>query len=78
MRFLAEKGEGVHYIVAAAPDYHGRIAEQTQRGITLPLSGSYGGVAITYLSTDRTLGVILEVFSGTPGTDPEPDAPESP
>jgi hypothetical protein len=27
-----------------------------------------------YLPTDRDLGVIIEIFSGTPGVEQEPDA----
>ena len=75
-RFLAEKGEGVHHIAVATPDFAGTVAEQTRRGVTLPLSGSFGGVEVAYLPTDRDLGVLLEVFSAMPGADTEPDAPE--
>ena len=71
-RFLAERGEGVHHIAVTTPDYHGTVAEHVQRGVTLPLSGSFAGVEVAYLPTDRTLGVLLEVFSGMPGDD-EPD-----
>jgi methylmalonyl-CoA/ethylmalonyl-CoA epimerase len=75
-RFLAEKGEGVHHIAVTTPDFHGTVAEHTRRGVTLPLSGSFGGVEVAYLPTDRDLGVILEVFSSMPGDDSKPDAPE--
>ncbi len=68
-RFLAEKGEGVHHIAVATPNFHDVIAEQTQRGITLPLSGSFTGVDVAYLPTDHDLGVILEIFSGFPDAD---------
>jgi len=76
-RFLSEKGEGVHHIAVATPDFYGTIAEQTRRGITLPLRGSAGGVDVAYLPTDRDLGVILEVFRGMPGATDNPDAPET-
>ena len=72
-RFLAEKGEGVHHIAVATPNFHGVIAEQTERGITFPLSGSFTGIDVAYLPTDRDLGVILEIFSGFPGADSESD-----
>ena len=72
-RFLAEKGEGVHHIAVTTPDFHEVVGEHVQRGITLPLSGSFAGVDVAYLPTDRDLGVILEVFSGMPGDD-EPDS----
>jgi methylmalonyl-CoA/ethylmalonyl-CoA epimerase len=76
-RFLAEKGEGVHHIAVVTPDYYGTVAEQTRRGVTLPLSGSFGGVDVAYLPTDRDLGVILEVFSGLPGDNNDSDTSES-
>jgi hypothetical protein len=31
---------------------------------TLPLTVSYMGIDVSYLSTDKTLGVTLEVFKG--------------
>ena len=42
-RFLAEKGEGVHHIAVATPNFDDAVAEQIQRGNTLPLSGTFGG-----------------------------------
>jgi methylmalonyl-CoA/ethylmalonyl-CoA epimerase len=73
-RFLAEKGEGVHHIAVATSNFDDVVAEQVQRGKTLPLSGTFAGVNVAYLPTDRDLGVILEVFSGMPGADHEADA----
>jgi hypothetical protein len=73
-RFLAEKGEGVHHIALATPNFDDAVAEQIQRGNTLPLSGTFSGVKVAYLPTDRDLGVITEIFSGTPGAEQEPDA----
>jgi hypothetical protein len=29
---------------------------------------------VAYLATERDLGVIIEIFSGTPGADLKPDA----
>jgi methylmalonyl-CoA/ethylmalonyl-CoA epimerase len=65
-RFLAEKGEGVHHIAVATPNYHEVVAEQIRLGKTLPLSGSFTGIDVSYLPTDRDLGVLLEIFSGFP------------
>ncbi len=76
-RFLAEKGEGVHHIALATPSFDDVVAEQIQRGNTLPLSGSFSGVKIAYLPTERDLGVIVEIFSGTPGAEQEPNAPRA-
>jgi len=71
-RFLAEKGEGVHHIALATPNFDGAV--QIHRGKTLPLSGSFSGIDFAYLPTDRDLGVFIEIFSGMPGDDREPDA----
>ena len=68
-RFLAEKGEGVHHIAVATPNFYEVVAEHTKGGAVLPLSGSFMGIDVAYLPTDRTLGVILEVFSGVPSTE---------
>ncbi len=76
-RFLAEKGEGVHHIAVATPNFDDVVAEQIQRGNTLPLSGTFSGVKIAYLPTARDLGVILEIFSGMPGAEHESDATEN-
>ena len=73
-RFLAEKGEGVHHIALATPNFDDVVAEQIQRGNTLPLSGSFGDINFAYLPTNRDLGVILETFSGMPDADQVPDA----
>ncbi len=66
-RFLAEKGEGLHHIAVATPNFAEVVADHTADGTTLPLSGSFAGVDVAYLPTGDTLGVILEVFSGMPG-----------
>jgi hypothetical protein len=75
-RFLAEKGEGVHHIAVTTPHFEDAVAEQTRRGRTLPLSGSFSGIEVAYLPTDRDLGVLLEVFSGFPDDENEADASE--
>jgi methylmalonyl-CoA/ethylmalonyl-CoA epimerase len=64
-RFLAEHGPGVH---------HGTLAELGERGHEVLLGGTYNGVTFSYLSTDRDLGVVTEIFDGAPGRDQEPDA----
>jgi len=73
-RFLAEKGEGVHHIAVHTSNFEEVIAEHTQDGTILPLSGSLAGIEVAYLPTNETLGVMLEVFSGVPGEalDPKP------
>jgi methylmalonyl-CoA/ethylmalonyl-CoA epimerase len=72
-RFLAEKGEGVHHIAVATPSFDDAIAAAERRGKKLALSGEFSGVKVAYLPTDRELGTILEVFSGTPPVEQKRD-----
>jgi methylmalonyl-CoA/ethylmalonyl-CoA epimerase len=65
-RFLAEKGEGVHHIAVAAPNFDETLAIQAERGNDLVLSGVFSGVQVAYLATDRDLGVLIEIYSGSP------------
>ncbi len=73
-RFLAERGEGVHHIAVATPRFDDAVAAHAKRGKDLVLSGTFSGAKVAYLPTDRDLGVIIEIFSGTPGAEHEPDA----
>ena len=73
-RFLAEKGEGVHHIAVATPSFDEAVADQSEKGKNLVLSGEFSGIRVAYLATDRELGVITEIFSGTPSADVKPDA----
>ena len=73
-RFLAEKGEGVHHVGLAVPDYGAALAELETKGRDVVFGGEYNGVTFAYLGTDRDLGVVTEIFSGPPGDDQVPDA----
>ena len=73
-RFLAEKGEGVHHIAVATPNFDDAVAEQAMRGDDLVLSGTFSGVKLAYLPSDRDLGVTIEIFEGTPGAEQGQDA----
>jgi methylmalonyl-CoA/ethylmalonyl-CoA epimerase len=68
--FLAEKGEGVHHVAVATSNFDETVA-QADRGNGVILSGEFGGARVAYLGTDRDLGVIIEVFSGTPDDHPD-------
>jgi methylmalonyl-CoA/ethylmalonyl-CoA epimerase len=72
-RFLAEKGEGVHHVAVATPDFDETFA-RAERKDGVMLSCKHSGIDIAYLDTLRDLGVIIEIFSGTPGAEREPDA----
>ena len=73
-RFLAEHGPGVHHVGVAVLDYTKTLAEMDARGHEVLLGGPYNGVTFAYLSTDRDLGVVTEIFDGAPGEDQQPDA----
>ena len=73
-RFLAANGPGVHHVGVGVRSYEGTISELAERGHEVLLGGEYNGVNFAYLSTDRDLGVITEIFSGPPGEDQKPDA----
>jgi methylmalonyl-CoA/ethylmalonyl-CoA epimerase len=72
-RFLAEKGEGVHHVAVATPDFDGTVA-RAERKDGLMLSCEHSGVDIAYLDTLRDLGVILEIASGMPSDVEDPDS----
>jgi methylmalonyl-CoA/ethylmalonyl-CoA epimerase len=64
-RFLAEKGEGVHHIAVATPNFDETLAKAGRQN-GLVLSCEVSGTRVAFLDTERDLGVILEVFSGMP------------
>lgn len=67
-QFLAQRGGvgGVHHVAVATPDYRKVVRDQLDRGRQPILSGTFSGVDVQYLDTQRDLGVILEVFSHLP------------
>jgi len=73
-QFLAQRGGigGVHHIAVATPDYRNVVERQAERGSTPILSGTFSGVDVQYLDTERDLGVILEVFSHLPESIEQP------
>jgi hypothetical protein len=65
--YVSDYGVGVR-------DYDATLEEFAERGHEVVLGGEYNGISFSYLSTDRDLGVITEIFSGAPGADQKPDA----
>ena len=72
-RFLAEKGESIHHVAVATPDFYETVA-QAERENKVILSCEFSGIDIAYLDTQRDLGMILEIASGMPGDGERPDA----
>ena len=68
----AEKGEGVHHIAVATPNFDDAV--RICQGKTLPISGTHSGIAFADLPTHRDHRVLLEVFSGMPGNEQARDA----
>ena len=60
-RFLAEKGEGIHHVAVATPNFDETVA-RAERENNVILSCEFGGARVAYLATERDLGVVLEVF----------------
>ena len=73
-RFLAEKGEGVHHVAVATPDFGETIARAKHEDKVI-LSAKHSGVDVAYLDTRHDLGTVLEVFSGFPGGNQDDEAP---
>jgi methylmalonyl-CoA/ethylmalonyl-CoA epimerase len=65
---------GVHHLVVATPNFDAAVAAPAKRGHDLVLSGTFSGIRVAYLPTDRDLGVIFEIFSGMPDVAREADA----
>src|SRR5918998_5355938 len=49
-RFLAEKGEGVHHVAVATPDF-GETVARAKREDNVILSAEHSGVEVAYLDT---------------------------
>jgi methylmalonyl-CoA/ethylmalonyl-CoA epimerase len=73
-RFLAEKGEGVHHVAVATPDFGETIARAKHEDKVI-LSAKHSGVDVAYLDTRHDLGTVLEVFSGFPGGNQDDETP---
>jgi methylmalonyl-CoA/ethylmalonyl-CoA epimerase len=72
-RFLAEKGEGVHHVAVATPDFDGTVA-RAERKDGVMLSCTHSGVDIAYLDTLRDLGVTIEIANWTPSNGEDLDS----
>ena len=68
------EGRGVHHVAVATPSFDEVVAAQSAKGNGLVLSGEFSGVRVAYLATDGELGVITDIFSGTPSADVTLDA----
>lgn len=72
-QFLAKTGGGVHHLAVGTPDYDAALAVPAGQGLPLAMNGTFFGVQVSYLPTERDLGVLLEVFDRMPGDGRETD-----
>jgi catechol 2,3-dioxygenase-like lactoylglutathione lyase family enzyme len=72
--FLATKGEGLHHIGMAVRDYDEALARLREKGHNALIGGVYQGIRLSYMSTDRDLGAITEIFDFPDGQQPSPDS----
>ena len=72
-RFLAEKGEGVHHVAVATPDFDETVA-RAERKVGVLLNCKHSGIDIAYLDTLRDLGVTIEIASWTPSNGEDLDS----
>ena len=72
--FLATKGEGLHHIGMAVRDYDEALARLREKGHSVVVGGTYQGIRLSYMSTDRDMGAITEIFDFPEGHTPTPDA----
>jgi methylmalonyl-CoA/ethylmalonyl-CoA epimerase len=73
-QFLAEGREGLHHVGVATRGYRETLDDARARGLKIMQGGTYNGVDFAYLTTDRDLGVITEIFDWPEGHTQEPDA----
>ncbi|HEC38662.1 hypothetical protein LCGC14_0553400 [marine sediment metagenome] len=60
--FLDQGREGFHHVGISMNDITPYVAEFKKRGIGILFSGDTGGVKFTYLDTEKTFGMILELI----------------
>jgi catechol 2,3-dioxygenase-like lactoylglutathione lyase family enzyme len=72
--FLAERGGGIHHVGVGVRDYGDALERLRAKGHTVLQGGHYNGVSFAYLSTDRDLGVVTEIFDWPEGHTQAPDA----
>ncbi|MCI4355339.1 MAG: VOC family protein, partial [Thermoplasmata archaeon] len=71
---LASHGGGLHHLGMGVRDYAEALAALRAKGHTVLQGGVYNGVKFAYLSTDRDLGIITEIFDWPEGHEQAPDA----
>jgi len=72
--FLAERGEGLHHVGMAVRDYDEALARLRDMGHDVRIGGIFQGVRLSYLTTDRDLGAMTEIFDFPDGATPVADS----
>jgi len=64
--FLSQKGEGLHHLQCAVGNYQQAVEALEKKGIGSMMTGTNPQGTFNYLNTEKELGIILEIFSGSP------------
>jgi hypothetical protein len=72
--FLRTHGEGLHHVGLGTRDYGEALEQLRDMGHRVIQGGLYNGVTFAYLSTERELGFIAEVFDWPEEREQKPDA----
>ena len=75
-KFLDQHGEGVHHVAVGTDDYSQTVAGLAQEGMGVVMSGThFSGTVFTYMDTQKTHGVFLELIARPKGwVRPPPEA----
>src|SRR5579872_6495806 len=59
--FLATKGEGLHHVGMAVRNYDEALARLREKGHAVHIGGTYQGIRLSYMSTDRDMHAMTEI-----------------
>jgi hypothetical protein len=73
--FLAKHGEGLHHVGMAVRDFDDALGRLQGMGHSVHIGGSYQGVRLAYMTTNRDIGAMTEIFDlPKGGGGPTPDS----
>jgi len=73
--FLASHGEGLHHVAFGVKDYGQAMSVLRGKGHKVVQGGTWNGMTYTYLSTEKDLGFVSEIYDWPADFEqPTPDA----
>jgi hypothetical protein len=73
--FLQKHGEGLHHVGMAVNDFDGALDRLKGMGHSVHIGGTYQGVRLAYMTTNRDLGAMTEIFDFPEGEEgPKPSS----